>query len=48
MAPEEVFDDPEAAEKWPRIACDAASCFGTRPVGADGATSLRASWGSLN
>jgi DNA transformation protein len=30
-APEEVFDDPEAAKKWLRIACDAAMRFRSRP-----------------
>lgn len=30
-APEEIFDDPEAAEEWLRIACDAASRFRNRP-----------------
>jgi DNA transformation protein len=33
MAPEEVFEDPEEAEKWLRIACDAASRFRNRPGG---------------
>ena len=31
MAPEEIFEDPEAAEEWLRIACDAASRFRNRP-----------------
>ena len=33
MAPEEMFEDPEAAEEWLRIACDAASRFRNRPGG---------------
>lgn len=31
MAPEEMFEDPEAAEEWLHIACDAASRFRNRP-----------------
>ena len=31
-APEEVFEDPEAAEEWFRIACDAAARFRNRPA----------------
>jgi DNA transformation protein len=30
-APEEMFDDPEEAERWLRIACDAAVRFRSRP-----------------
>lgn len=30
-APEEVFDDPEEAEKWLRVACDASARFRNRP-----------------
>lgn len=30
-APEEVFDDPDAAAEWLRIACDAAVRFRNRP-----------------
>jgi DNA transformation protein len=33
MAPEEMFEDPEAAGEWLRIACGAASRFGNRPRG---------------
>jgi hypothetical protein len=33
MAPEEMFEDPEAAGEWLRIACGAASRFGNRPPG---------------
>lgn len=31
-APEEMFDDPEDAERWLRIACDAAIRFRNRPA----------------
>lgn len=30
-APEDLFEDPAAAEEWLRIACDAAARFRSRP-----------------